>query len=148
MIFTVVNVFKHFKGLRHDMTYHIPSDELVIRAIRRIFRKYRSVTSQHRLKILIDRELNTKEKIFRVTGVRLRKLIITHNLATVEIHSREGDPRKVLTRCPVCNHSLNRVKNQTIWGGEVTLEFRCGRCSYWTGKKKRIPTRYIFYSKK
>ena len=130
------------------MTYHIPSDERVIRAIRRVFHKYRSITSQYRLKILVERELRTKEKTFGVTGARLRLLIIINNLATIEIHSREGDPRKVLSLCPVCNHNLNRVKNQTIWGGEVTLEFRCVRCGYWTGKKKRIPTRYVFHQKK
>jgi uncharacterized protein with PIN domain len=129
------------------MAYHIPSDERLIRTIRQVFRKYRSITSQHRLKTLVERELRTKEKSFGVTGARLRLLLITHNLAKVEIHSREGDPRKILTRCPVCNNTLNRVKNQTIWGGEVTLEFRCGRCGYWTGKKKRIPTRYVFHQK-
>ena len=130
------------------MSYHIPSDERIVRAILQVFHKYRSVTSQYRLKTLVERELRTKEQDFGVSGSRLRLLIITHDLATVEIHSREGDPRRVLTRCPVCNHTLNRVKNQTIWGGEVTLEFQCGRCGYWTGKKKRIPTLYVFHQKK
>jgi hypothetical protein len=130
------------------MPYHIPSDEQVIQAVRQVFRKYRSVTTQHRLKILVERELSEKDKNFSVTGARLRLLIVTNNLATIEIHSREGDPRKILARCPVCTYGLNRVKNQTIWGGEVTLEFRCGRCGYWTGKKKRIPTRYVFHQKK
>ena len=130
------------------MSYHIPSDERIVRAIRQVFHRYRFVSSQYRLKTLVERELRTKDKDFGVSGSRLRLLIITHDLATVEIHSREGDPRRVLTRCPVCNHTLNRVKNQTIWGGEVTLEFRCGRCGYWTGKKKRIPTLYVFHQKK
>ena len=130
------------------MSYHIPSDERVIRAVHRVFLKYRTVSSQHQLKTLVEHELRTKEKIYSVSGPRIRLLIIIHNLASVEIHSREGDPKRVLTRCPVCCHSLNRVKNQTIWGGEVTLEFRCRRCGYWTGKKKRVPTRYVFHQNK
>ena len=39
------------------------------------------------------------------------------------------------------------VKNLTIWGGEVTIQFQCSDCGYWTGKKKRIPTRYVFHFK-
>jgi len=46
------------------------------------------------------------------------------------------------------NTKKKRVKNLTIWGGEVTIEFRCNKCGYWTGKKKRIPTRYVFHLKK
>ena len=130
------------------MSYHIPSDERVIKAVKRVFRKYRSVTSQKRMKYLVEKELHTKNKSYHVSGARLRLLILSNNLAEVEIHSRDGDPRKVLMKCPVCHGSLSRVKNQTIWGGEVTLEFRCMRCGYWTGKKKRIPTQYIFQEKK
>jgi len=29
-------------------------------------------------------------------------------------------------------------------GGTVTLGYRCERCKYWTGLKRRVPTRYIF----
>jgi len=33
-----------------------------------------------------------------------------------------------------------------VYGGEVTLEFRCDVCGYWTGKKKKIPTLNFFYA--
>ena len=48
----------------------------------------------------------------------------------------------------IASNGFRYVKNQTIWGGEVTLEFRCRRCGYWTGKKKRVPTRYVFHQNK
>ena len=78
----------------------------------------------------------------------LRNIAIKSDFIKLEIHSREGDPKKLMTKCPVCNNTLKRVKNLTIWGGEVTIEFRCANCGYWTGKKKRIPTRYVFHLKK
>jgi C4-type Zn-finger protein len=53
-----------------------------------------------------------------------------------------------MTKCPVCGGSLKNVKNLTIYGGKVTIEFSCKNCGYWTGKKKRIPTRYVFHLKK
>ena len=36
------------------------------------------------------------------------------------------------------------MKNITIYGGTVTLGHKCKRCGYWTGKTRRIPSRYIF----
>jgi uncharacterized protein with PIN domain len=125
------------------MAYRIPSDERVERALKKIFEKYRTVSSQSRLKELVDKEL----KRYRVSPPRIRKITISSNVAEIEIHSREGDPDKILTRCPVCTSSLKRLKNLTVWGGEVTIEFRCNRCGYWTGKKKRIPTLYVFHKK-
>lgn len=130
------------------MVYHIPSDEKIIEALQIVFTKYITVSSQHKLKRLVEEELNEKKKQFHVSERRLRNIVLNNGLVKIEIHSREGDPHKILTRCPVCNETLRRVKNLTIWGGEVTLEFRCSKCGYWTGKKKRIPTLYIFHRKK
>ena len=130
------------------MAYHIPSDEKIIKAVTKVLKKYRTVSSQHRLKELVENELKTKNDEFHVSGSRIRNLVLKSDLVRIEIHSREGDPDKVLSRCPVCNNSLKRVKNLTIWGGEVTIEFRCSNCGYWTGKKKRIPTLYVFHLKK
>ena len=130
------------------MTYHIPSDEKVRKAVKKVFEKYRTVSSQYRLKELVEQELKTGKNEFHVSGSRLRNLVLKSGLVRIEIHSREGSPEKVLNRCPVCNSSLKRVKNQTIFGGEVTIELRCSNCGYWTGKKKRIPTLYVFHLKK
>ena len=130
------------------MAYHIPSNEEIIKAVAKVLKKYRTVSSQQRLKKIVEHELKTKNDEFHVSGSRLRNLVLKSGLARIEIHSREGDPNKVLNRCPVCNNSLKRVKNLTIWGGEVTIEFSCSNCGYWTGKKKRIPTLYVFHLKK
>jgi hypothetical protein len=130
------------------MVYHIPSDKKVEQALKKIFKKYFTVTSQRKLKELVEKELRQKKQQFHVSERRLRSIVLDSGLVKIEIHSREGDPHKVLTRCPVCNEPLKRVKNLTIYGGEVTIEFRCSKCGYWTGKKKRIPTLYVFHRKK
>lgn len=130
------------------MSYHISSDDQIEDALKRIFKKFRTVNSQNRLKKLVEKELNTKKKKFGVTGGRIRDIALNSDLIKLETHTREGDPKKLLTKCPVCKSDLSRVKNLTIWGGEVTLEFNCKKCGYWTGKKKRMPTRYVFHIKK
>ena len=130
------------------MSYHIPSDEKIKAELKKVLIKFRTVHSQSKLKRLVLKELNKNKKKFGLTGNRLRNIALNSDFIKLEIHSREGDPKKLMNKCPVCNSPLNRVKNLTIWGGEVTIEFNCKKCGYWTGKKKRIPTRYIFHMKK
>lgn len=132
----------------NQMSYQIPSDEQLISALKKVFKTHRTVTSQVLLRKLVDDELNKGKKLFGVHAERLRKLVLANDIATVEIHSREGDPKRSLAVCPVCSQPLKRVKNLTIWGGVVTIEFQCSTCGYWTGKKKQIPTRYVFHNKK
>jgi hypothetical protein len=130
------------------MSYHIPTEDQIKVVLENVLKKFRTVQSQNKLKKLVTKELNTKKKKFGVTGNRLRNIAINSDFVKLEIHSREGDPKKLMVKCPVCRSTLKRVKNLTIWGGEVTIEFRCNKCGYWTGKKKRIPTRYVFHLKK
>jgi uncharacterized protein with PIN domain len=130
------------------MSYHIPSDDQIKKALKKVLKDNRTVSSQKKLKILVTKKLNTKKKRYGVTGSRIRNIAINSDFVKLEINSREGDPQKSLNKCPVCNNPLKHVKNLTIWGGEVTIELRCNRCGYWTGKKKRIPTLYIFHIKK
>ena len=130
------------------MKQNFPSDKQVETALNNVLKKYHSVSSQNKLKKIVDKDLSKKNKKFSVSAVRLRNIAINSNFVKLEIHSREGDPKKIMNKCPVCENSLNKVKNLTIWGGKVTLEFRCSKCGYWTGKKKRIPTRYVFHLKK
>ena len=129
------------------MVYRIPSDEEILDAVKKVFQEYHTVPSQYKLKKLVEKELQTRKKQFHVSAHRLRLLVLNSSFVQVEIHTRDGDPDKILHRCPVCGGPLNRVKNQTIYGGEVTLEFRCTLCGYWTGKKKKIPTLYVFHLK-
>jgi len=130
------------------MSYHIASDEQIKNALKKVLNKSWTVNSQKKLKKLVEKELKTKKQNYGITPKRLRDIAINSDFVKLEIHSREGDPKKSMNKCPVCKRDLKKVKNQTIWGGKVTIEFRCRFCGYWTGKKKRIPTRYVFHYKK
>ena len=123
--------------------YRIPSDERVRQALSRVFATRHSVDSQRKLKRLVEKDLRTEE-VFRVGESRLRQVAIDSGLVELEILCRETGDRKSLVKCPVCGERLARVRNMTVFGGTVTLGYRCGRCGYWTGLRKRVPTRYIF----
>ncbi len=129
--------------IRHVPRYRIPDDKQVVEALRRVMTTKKTVNSQRSLKRLIEKELQGEE-VYKVGEVRTRRLAIDSNLVDIEIFCRESGKTRSMVKCPVCTARLKRVRNMTVFGGTVTLGFQCGRCSYWTGLKHRIPTRYVF----
>ena len=123
--------------------YRIPSNERVKESLARVFATRHEVNSQHRLKLLVEKDLKAEER-FRVGEPRLRQIALDSGLIDLEIHCREAAQKTSLYRCPVCGERLRRVRNMTVYGGTVTLGYRCERCKYWTGLHRRIPSRYGF----
>ena len=127
-------------------TYRIPAEQVVRDALARVLGARHQVTSQRQLKRLVERDLKGDEK-YRVGGRRLRLAAIDAGLVDLEIHTRETLEKRSQIKCPVCGARLRKVRNMTVFGGTVTLGYRCDRCRYWTGLRKRVPTRYIFTRK-
>lgn len=123
--------------------YHIPSEERLRDALARVFSTRHEVDSQHRLKLLVERDLKG-DCVFRVGESRLRRVAIASGLVALEIHCRETETMRSLNKCPVCGERLRKLRNMTVFGGTVTLGYKCGRCGYWTGLRVRVPTRYVF----
>jgi len=124
-------------------SYRIPSDDRVRDSLVRILSTRPMVDSQRRLKQLVEKDLKGDEK-YRVGEPRLRHLAIESGLIDLEIRCRDTEEMRSLIKCPVCGARLKKVRNMTVYGGTVTLGYRCERCKYWTGLKRRVPTRYIF----
>lgn len=119
-------------------------DNEILAAAERALKNRHTVTSQRRMAHLVNDELGKADGA-AVTGERVRRLLAVAAFCQVDVKTREGPAEKVLHACPVCASRLQRVKNQTLFGGEVTLTLRCSACGYWTGKKKRVPTLYVFH---
>lgn len=124
--------------------YKIATEDMAVVAIRNVFAKHRTVPSQRMLKVLVDRELEVGGEPYRIAEVRLRKLTLEKGIASVEIDYRESDRKRAFSLCPVCGGKLSRSRNMTVFGGTVTLGYRCPSCRYNTGTKRRVPVRYIF----
>jgi hypothetical protein len=124
-------------------SYRIPNDARVRESLNRIFSTRPMVESQRRLKALVEKDLKGEEK-YRVGEPRLRVLAIESGLVSLEIRCRDTPEMRSLVKCPVCGERLKKVRNMTVYGGTVTLGYRCERCKYWTGLKRRVPTRYVF----
>ena len=124
-------------------SYRIPKDEHVLAALRRATAVKPTVDSQRKLKRLVEKELKADE-IFKVGEERLRRIAIDSKLFDLRILTRETGKRKSSVNCPVCASRLQRLRNMTVFGGTVTLGYKCGTCGYWTGLRRRVPVRYIF----
>ena len=127
-------------------SYRIPKDEQILAALRRATDLKPVVDSQRKLKRLVDREMRGDEG-FKVGEERLRRLAIDSELFELRILTRETDRRRSLINCPVCDARLRRLRNMTVFGGTVPLGYRCARCGYWTGIRRRVPVRYTFLRK-
>src|SRR3989449_7807087 len=124
-------------------SYRIPSDDRVRDSLVRVFSTRPMVDSQRRLKQLVEKDLKGDEK-YRVGEPRLRVLAIDSGLVDLEIRCRDTEEMRSLIKCPVCGARLKKVRNMTVYGGDVTPGEPCQPWQYWTRLKRRVPTRYIF----
>lgn len=127
------------------MARRVPDDEEVIEAARRVLKSAKTLVSQRELRRRVLDELHRSDADMGLGEERVRRLVAIQPFVRLDLHSRRGSRDKVLTRCPVCDTKLSKLRNQTLFGGEVTVTLRCPRCQYWSGKEKRIPTLYIFH---
>jgi len=122
----------------------IPRESELLEAIVKVLDEQKMVRAQYRMRSLVEQELRKADPEYRVSGTRVRKVALASGKITLDIHCRETPDRRAMYKCPVCGTKLKQVKNQTVYGGTVTLEHRCPHCGYWTGLRRRVPTRYVF----
>jgi predicted RNA-binding Zn-ribbon protein involved in translation (DUF1610 family) len=127
-------------------SYRIPKEDQVLAALRRATAVRPTVDSQRKLKRLVEKELKA-EDVFRVGGERLRRIAIESKLFDLRILTRETQEKRSVQKCPVCGERLRRTRNATVFGGTVTLGYKCPMCGYWTGLRRRVPVRYVFSRK-
>ena len=120
-------------------------DDIVEEAVTSVLRRARRVHSLGRLHGLVKDELRNMDDEYTVSRERLRRLVLSSNLAKVEIEARDDEEDEDFPgECPVCSSPMKNVKNETLYGWEVTLQRKCTVCPYWSGKSRRVPTLYVF----
>ncbi|MEM0449334.1 MAG: hypothetical protein QW520_05880 [Methanomassiliicoccales archaeon] len=127
------------------MSYKIPKADILALAIKEALREQRTVDSQAKLAELVNLRLRRIDPSYAVSEERVRRVALGSRLAKVEIQTREIEERSRKSPCPVCGRKrMQRIQNRTIFDGKVTLGYRCRFCGYWTGVRRKVPTRYIF----
>ncbi len=127
------------------MPYSIPTDEEVMDSLRSVMRKMKGISSLRKLRKVVIRDLKMRDPDYTVSHERLRRLAAKAPFLKVSIDARKNERVKDLKgRCPVCEGRLKMTKNETIFGGTVTIGYKCTQCPYWTTLKRRVPIRYHF----
>jgi DNA-directed RNA polymerase subunit RPC12/RpoP len=130
---------------RAPPAYRRPKPEDVRWAARRaLVRAGRSFPSQAAMRRALLPLLQSRDARFALGGRRMRALLVEAPGLRLRIRYGERSSRRPMSACPVCDHPLRPIRNQTLLGDEVTLGYRCERCGYWTHLKRRVPVRYIF----
>ena len=138
--------FKYADSLSSSMAYRLPSKEEVEKAIATVLRREKKLPSESKFLSLVRRELKRRDKDYTISHERLRRVAVHSGLCKVTIHTRYVDSKRPMSRCPVCGLQVHPLKNETVFGGSVTLGFQCTHCGYWTGMRRRVPQRYVFSS--
>lgn len=129
------------------MAYRKPSDTEVVEAIKDALHRHGVVNSQRKMTELVLKELRRHDSDYSVSEARVRRLAIRNDLAKIEIYGRETRDKTLAGACPVCGGRTKRIRNLTVYGGTVTMGYRCSVCGYWTGLRQRVPTLYVFSPK-
>jgi len=126
------------------MTYKIPKADVLAWAIQETLREQKTVISQNKLTELVNANLRNMDAQYRASQERIRRTTLLNKLAKVDIQTREVEGLSRSATCPVCGRRMRRLQNETIFGGKVSLGYKCRACGYWTGLRRRVPVRYIF----
>lgn len=126
------------------MGWKLADEETLVEALRRALGSRKTICSQRELREKVLKELKRTDPGLTASPERIRRLAITTGLAHVEIQWRDTDKRTARFKCPVCGSPLRPTRNETVFGGTVTLGFRCPACPFRTTVKRKEPTRYTF----
>jgi hypothetical protein len=129
------------------MGYRVPSERVLRDAIAGVVARSGGVGSLTQLTALVAAELERRDARLRVSTDRVRRLAALIPEVRLRITTRPGAGGPLSATCPVCGSPMRAVRNRTLKGQEVFLEARCRRCPYWTGRTRRIPTRYTFQAR-
>ncbi len=127
------------------MQYRIPNDDEIAKIVLKVMRSEHVIESQAELLREVIKHLHRIDKNYRLSGKRLRKIALRIPEVKVEIRCKITDNLvDSLDTCPVCGERMEKIENMTLEGERITIGFRCTFCPYWTGRKLRVPTRYVF----
>jgi len=127
------------------MGYEIPKEDEVVKIILKILKRRGSVESQRELHDEVMKHLLRINKNYKLSPKRMRTIALNSKKVRMEIRYKvmEKDIGDIEI-CPVCGSKMVKIENATLDGDRIIIGFKCVNCPYWTGKKLRLPVRYIF----
>ena len=129
------------------MSYRIPKDDEVAKAIENCLYRTPRIRSQNVLYELVLTELMCVDESYRVSNERIRRIGLERDLFEVEIRYAHTDAASTYSKCPVCGEKLESVRNRTLDWKTVELCRTCRKCGYSASSDASRPARYIITRK-
>jgi len=123
--------------------YKIPRNELVREVLKSFAMERRVFSSLSEITEEVNGTIKRLNRSYVVSTSRCRKL----STEFFEISATPGSKKSSIDHCPVCGAPLGVVKNKTINGSEITLNYECKTCGYISKGYIRAPARYRFSPK-
>ena len=125
------------------MSYRIPKDDDVAKAIDNCLSRTPRVRSQTVPYELVLTELMCVDESFRISEDRIRRIGLERGLFDIEIRYAHKPGTVPYDRCPVCKGELESVRNRTLDWKTVELSRSCKKCGYSAKSDACRPARYI-----
>lgn len=127
------------------MAYKIPSDEEVLTAVQRVILKHHTITSQKRIKEFVEKELRTLDKDFRVSGSRIRKLVLKSKYFHLEMDYKvpPGEVGKDKSKVRSSNKSRSKKPKKKGKAVKAGSGARLRSCPVCASKVKKIENKTL-----
>ena len=123
------------------MSYRIPSEDEVAKAIENVLVRTPHIRSQRALCEAVSAELMCQDTDYRIGAERIRRIGISRQLFNLDISYADAG-RPAGKWCPVCGSILLSVRNRTLDGDTVELLRKCKVCGYTAKGNRSKPARY------
>lgn len=123
------------------MSYRIPSEDEVAKAIENVLVRTPHIRSQRALCETVSAELMCQDTDYRIGAERIRRIGISRQLFNLDISYADAG-RPAGKWCPVCGSILLSVRNRTLDGDTVELLRKCKVCGYAAKGNRSKPARY------
>ena len=123
------------------MSYRIPSEDEVAKAIENVLVRTPHIRSQRALCEAVSAELMCQDTDYRIGAERIRSIGISRQLFNLDISYADAG-RPAGKWCPVCGSILLSVRNRTLDGDTVELLRKCKVCGYAAKGNRSKPARY------
>ncbi len=123
------------------MSYRIPSEDEVAKAIENVLVRTPHIRSQRALCEAVSAELMCQDTDYRIGAERIRRIGISRQLFNLDISYADAG-RPAGKWCPVCGSILLSVRNRTLDGDTVELLRKCKVCGYAAKGNRSKPARY------
>lgn len=130
------------------MERKIPSVSTARDAIARVVRSRKLVESQEELASLALRELRKKDKDYRLTPTRAKRIALQMDEIEIKAKTKKSVGLQKIDKCPICESKIKPIRIRNLANKQIIVGYSCTSCGYESDLEAFLPMKYEFIWKK